>query len=85
MNDAPQKDTGRHLRQAEVTRNTAETQITVRVDTEGFAAPAGTPAAVTVDVACTVDLSDVAVPGLPGSRTLTDSAVSPLDPARGTP
>lgn len=61
------------------------TQVTVRVDTAGFAVPPGTPAAITVDVSCTVDLSGVAAPGLPGSRTLTDTAVSPLDPARGTP
>ena len=39
-------------------------------------------AVVTVAVACTVDLSDIGVAGLPGSRTLRDSATSPLDPAR---
>lgn len=61
------------------------TGVTVAVDTSGFATPPGVPARVTVDVACTVSLSDVAVPGLPGSRTLRDSASSPLDPARGTP
>ena len=40
------------------------------------------PPAVTVAVACTVDLSDIGVAGLPGSRTLRDTATSPLDPAR---
>ncbi|TKJ18021.1 MULTISPECIES: hypothetical protein [Blastococcus] len=56
--------------------------VQVRVDTSGFSAPPGTSASVTVAVSCTVDLSDVGVAGLPGSRTLTDSATSPLDPAR---
>ncbi len=55
---------------------------TVDVDTSGFALPPGTPATVTVTVSCTVDLSAIGVPGLPGSKTLRDTAVSPLDPAR---
>lgn len=55
---------------------------TVDVDTSGFRLPAGTPASVTVTVSCTVDLSTIGVPGLPGSKTLHDTAVSPLDPAR---
>ena len=56
--------------------------VQVSVDTSGFTAPPGAAASVTVAVSCTVDLSDVGVAGLPGSRTLTDSATSPLDPAR---
>ena len=56
--------------------------VHVRVDTAGFGNAPGAPAAVTVAVACTVDLSDIGVAGLPGSRTLRDSATSPLDPAR---
>lgn len=52
---------------------------TVTVDTSGFAAPVGAPAVVRVTVTCTVDLSVIGLPGLPGRRTLTDSAVSPLD------
>jgi Flp pilus assembly protein TadG len=58
------------------------TSIQVNVDTSGFNAPPGTGAAITVDVWCTVDLSDIAAPGLPGSKTLHDRASSPLDPAR---
>ena len=58
------------------------TSIRVTVDTAGFAAPPGAAASVTVNVWCTVDLSDLAVRGLPGSRTLHDTATSPLDPAR---
>jgi hypothetical protein len=60
------------------------TDIRVDVDTSGFAAAPGTPAAVTVAVSCTVALADIGVTGLPGSRTLHDTATSPLDPARDT-
>ena len=57
----------------------------VGVDTRGFAAAAqGAPAqTVTVTLSCQVQLADLAFPGLPGSRTLVDSAVSPIDPNRG--
>ncbi len=57
---------------------------TVGVDTSGFSAPAGTSAAVRVDVTCVVSLSDVGMPGLPGSRTLHDHATSPIDPFRSS-
>jgi Flp pilus assembly protein TadG len=56
--------------------------VQVRVDTSGFTSPPGAPASVTVVVECTIDLSDIGVAGLPGSRTLRDTATSPLDPAR---
>ena len=57
--------------------------VQVSVDTSGFTAPPGASSSVTVDGSCTVDLSDIGgVAGLPGSRTLHDSATSPLDPAR---
>ena len=58
----------------------ADVQVTV--DTAGFVSPPGALASVTVAVTCTVDLSDFGVAGLPGSRTLRDTATSPLDPAR---
>ena len=54
----------------------------VTVNTSGFAVPAGQPAQVSATVTCTVRLSDLAVPGLPGSRTLTATFTSPLDPFR---
>jgi Flp pilus assembly protein TadG len=57
--------------------------VTVTVDTSGFAVPLGQPATVAVEVSCQVQLADLTVPGLPGSRTLSDRAVSPLDPYRG--
>lgn len=55
---------------------------TVEVGTSGFTAPAGTSADVRVDVTCVVSLSDVGMPGLPGSRTLHEHASSPIDPFR---
>jgi hypothetical protein len=67
---------------AQADRNLQCADVQVSVDTSGFNSAPGTPAAVTVAVACTVDLSDIGVAGLPGSRTLRDTATSPLDPAR---
>ena len=56
--------------------------LTVRVDTAGFTAPVGTPAQVTARVSCVVALADLAVPGLPGTKTLRASFASPLDSYR---
>ena len=53
-----------------------------QVDTSGFAAPVGTPARVTATVTCVVDLSDLALPGVPGSRTITATMSSPIDTYR---
>lgn len=58
-------------------------QVSVTVDTSGFAAPLGQPAAVSARVACTVALADLLVPGLPGSHHMTATATSVLDPYRG--
>jgi Flp pilus assembly protein TadG len=52
---------------------------TITVDTAGFATRLGQDAVVRVTVACTVSIADLAIPGLPGTRTLTGEAVSPLD------
>lgn len=54
----------------------------VNVDTSGFSAPGVTSGVVRVDVTCMVSLSDVGMPGLPGSRTLHEHATSPIDPYR---
>ena len=48
-----------------------------------FAAPAGQPASVSVTVSCTVPLSDLLLPGMPGQQTFSESFSSPLDPYRG--
>jgi Flp pilus assembly protein TadG len=58
------------------------TTLTVAVDTSGFAVPVGQPATVTATVSCPVRLADLALPGLPGSRTVTARASSPLDTFR---
>lgn len=48
-----------------------------------FGAPLGQPASVSVTVECTVSLSNLFVPGMPGSKTLSATFSSPLDPYRG--
>jgi Flp pilus assembly protein TadG len=58
------------------------TTLTVAVDTRGFAVPVGQPATVTTTVRCPLRLADLAIPGLPGSRTVTARASSPLDTFR---
>ena len=51
--------------------------LEVVVDTAGFAVKVGLPAQVRgVGVACTVRLSDLAVPGMPGTKTLQARAAS---------
>jgi hypothetical protein len=53
--------------------------ISVVVDTGDFNKPIGTAGTVKVTVACRLDLSDLAVPGVPGSRVVRASITSPLD------
>ena len=55
------------------------TDRTITVDTAGFDKPVGEPASVTATVTCTVPLAQLAVPGLPGSKTLTATVTSSLD------
>jgi Flp pilus assembly protein TadG len=54
-------------------------RLTVNVDSASFAA-GGT---VAVTVACTADLADLTLSGLPGQHTLSSRAVAPLDRFRG--
>ncbi len=55
----------------------------VRLSLEpGFSTPLGQPAQVSASVSCVVPLSDLLVPGVPGSRRLTARFTSPLDPYR---
>jgi hypothetical protein len=55
---------------------------TVTLNLTGFDVPIGRPAHVSATVTCTVPLSDLLVPGMPGSRTLRATFTSPLDPFR---
>ena len=55
---------------------------TVSVNTAGFDVPVGTPAQVTATVACVVNLADLSLPGVPGTRTVTATATSPIDTYR---
>ncbi len=57
--------------------------IDVTVDSGQFSRPAGELASVDVTVSCQIDLSDLSVPGVPGSRTLEATVTSPLDTYRG--
>ena len=57
------------------------TSVTVTVDTGGFASQPGTPAVVSATVSCPVRLADLTLP-LPGTRTVTHTAVSSLDTFR---
>lgn len=54
----------------------------VSVDTSGFTAPVGTPAQATATVTCVVDLSDLSIPGLQGTFTITQTMSSPIDTYR---
>lgn len=52
------------------------------LDTSGFGTRPGLPATVTATVSCPVRLSDLAVPGLPGTRTVSHTATSSIDTFR---
>ena len=54
----------------------------VRVDTSGFETPAGAPATVTATISCVVDIGDLTLPGIPGTRVITASVTSPIDTYR---
>ncbi|MBV7249281.1 TadE/TadG family type IV pilus assembly protein [Streptomyces sp. MW-W600-10] len=54
-------------------------EVVVTVDSGGLDAQVGQAATVTATVVCTVPLEDVALPGLPGSKTLTGEMTSVVD------
>ena len=55
------------------------TRIDVAVDTSDFAKQPGVPGSVAVTVSCRLNLSDLAVPGVPGSKVITSTMSSPID------
>jgi Flp pilus assembly protein TadG len=61
------------------THTCSEESISVNVS--NFA-PGGS---VTVAVSCSVNLSDLSVPGVPGTTTVRASATAPIDPYRSVP
>ena len=67
---------------AALSRDGLDCNPVVTINTAQFNVPVGEPAAVTATVSCQVPLSDLLVPGLPGSRTLRFTFTSPLDPFR---
>jgi Flp pilus assembly protein TadG len=54
----------------------------VSINTGGLSVPVGQVATVTATVTCTVNLSDLLLPGVPGARTLTSTATSVVDQYR---
>lgn len=75
-------DAARHTAAATADRELASSRCAstdVEVDVSGFAAPVGTDASVSVTVRCTVAMGDLAAPGIPGTKTVTARATSPID------
>lgn len=56
--------------------------LTVNVDASGLNAPLGTTGEVAATVSCNVNLSDITLPGIPGNRTMSSNATSPVDAYR---
>ncbi len=54
----------------------------VDLDTSAFSSPVGAKGTVAATVTCTVDLTDLVAPGVPGSRVMTATVTSPLDTYR---
>jgi Flp pilus assembly protein TadG len=54
----------------------------VEVDTSGFGTQPGDAAQITATVSCTLRLSELGLPGLPASKTITATSVSVIDTYR---
>ncbi|MFF8264306.1 TadE/TadG family type IV pilus assembly protein [Streptomyces virginiae] len=52
------------------------------IDASGLAVPLGQVGTVTVTISCTVPLSDLLLPGVPGSKTMTSTFTSVVDAYR---
>lgn len=59
--------------------------VEVTVDTGDFAKQPGVPGSVAVTVSCRLALSDLSVPGVPGSRVMRATMSSPIDTWREAP
>lgn len=60
-------------------------ELTILIDDSGLNVPLGQVGTVSATMTCVVNLSDLALPGLPGTRTLTHTAASPVDAFRERP
>ncbi len=58
------------------------TTLTVNVDASGLNTAIGTTGSVSAAVSCDVNLSDITLPGIPGNRTMSSTAASPVDAYR---
>lgn len=58
------------------------TSRSIDTDVSGFNAPLGVAAPVITTISCTVNLSDVTLPGLPGSQVFTAQGRSVIDAYR---
>ncbi|MGK3943356.1 TadE family protein [Streptomyces caeruleatus] len=54
----------------------------VSINTGGLSVPVGQVGTVSVTVTCTVNLSDLLLPGVPGAKTITSRATSVVDQYR---
>ncbi|WP_246063788.1 TadE/TadG family type IV pilus assembly protein [Blastococcus colisei] len=57
-------------------------RVDVEVDSAGLRAPIGQSGDVTVAITCTVSMTDLLAPGLPGSVQVSASFASPVDAYR---
>lgn len=64
-------------------RNLQCRSVAVVPDVSGVARALGTHATVSVQVTCAVELSDVSLPFIPGTISVTAERSSPVDPLRG--
>jgi Flp pilus assembly protein TadG len=79
LTPAVAQGTGQASARAALRQDGLDCAPVVVVNTNQFATPPGEPATVTATVSCTVSLSSLALPGLPGSARLQASFSSPLD------
>ncbi len=56
--------------------------LTINIDTSEFRAPLGQLGTVRATVTCVADLSAIGIPGIPGTKSLSSSAISPVDSYR---
>jgi len=59
--------------------------LTVNIDDSGLNVPLGQVGSVSSTITCTLNLSDIALPGLPGVWTIERDASSPVDAYRERP